>query len=1403
MNKLFLVFVLLLVSIGSVSALSSYATCTLDGNHYVCVDGMPNPATNFGTYGVSITGNFTFTSNSGSGTIVDAEDLSLSYNIPGGVEFKDAIITFSSGAGSTSNDRDGGDGGDVSLSFVTDKFKISNSTLTFNSGSGGDGDSRTGCTGSAGGDSGSIYINVTSINVLVYDSNISYNIGDAGDADLSIIGCSSKCAQGGGGNAGNISSNIGLTNSSNNVTSVRVTYDGGNGGLSQVYCDEDAKCRNGGSPSAYTFNLYGNTNSDVFVYNITNTSFGAETECDTDGSYDATNASGAPGQLSKLTIENGTFNNAVFNVLATSSQDSDCYFGTSANCAAYGVKGGIVYIYGDSVILNNSRIIGISGDGGDGTAKDIAGARCGGGGDIIYNFNDLNLYNTSQSLTIGASGTCGADLQYGGSGGTVSIYANQSLVIYDNNITFVGKDGCTDNSGAYGNSNGSSFNVFSNNVTFNNVYANLSAGGGTTGYIYGGTVTLNGTSLSMINSHIEFIGGNRGTLGDSGYGLVNFSSVNITNSYFRLHKGTGNSTGYQSQFITTGNSTSVFDNATISLTKNEAYGKNNTFNISNREVLFMNNSKFNYTGYIPSWSSYSDYVYINNATVQSIMQLYNRSTSSIIVRYNVSQVGNWTFNGANTGYTLAQYFSRINNVSINYDTIIPISSSSFNCTSDYVLGNSSVGIIYSWYVNDTLSNTGQIFSGSVDADDNLICNVRLNDTVFNLTSNDTEVINYGYPYNVVFSVDDEVLYNFNDFLDNEYSDVYSYCYQESANTSNQSGIDNSCSLNYSGSYTGNGNWFFYNPPSPVYDGSWSTSHIAANDKLAILYVNYSKPSLATNESLWMVKTNNGTYNNTINSNCWSQSILQFQLESFYNITNSTKSYTNISCYNGSSWYSLRAEGGDASIFEEAMYWYAPITNNTLSSSIDVGGFNRYIQYVCNDSDTNCTIPIVITSDVSEGIVNVTSFSLVYGTDNASIYDNTSIVFVVNSSQAGDVNITNLDVELLSDEETDVRITYNDIDYYMSIKYSEINVSIVPNGVNYWDVYPYSPTQQNVPPFGQKSSVPIFNLSYSANNPFYVYMRFINLSYPSCASTTFNSNSTNAPGWIITDNFTNIGTMANESYTANPLLDMKSRSFNMSEIGTSLVYNNTAGVYNFNGYSGHLYTTSARFNWSDMSQSTVCGDFYLLNRSSGSYNVYGAALCSKLGNNLNGMCLDAINTSTTIVFRITASNSTNSYALSGSAIPLSTALNRWWHICATKDGSSYKVYYNGVLNNSGTSTLVPTESYTGYISVGRYGSEATTSSLYVVNGSLDDVMLFNTTLNSSQINSLYNNVSPMSVDSSNLKLWLPFSNYTYNNSLSLWSWTDFNCSYSQLKVFYPQIEFKTLCTECVVTEDFYD
>ena len=90
--------------------------------------------------------------------------------------------------------------------------------------------------------------------------------------------------------------------------------------------------------------------------------------------------------------------------------------------------------------------------------------------------------------------------------------------------------------------------------------------------------------------------------------------------------------------------------------------------------------------------------------------------------------------------------------------------------------------------------------------------------------------------------------------------------------------------------------------------------------------------------------------------------------------------------------------------------------------------------------------------------------------------------------------------------------------------------------------------------------------------------------------------------------------------------------------------------------------------------------------------------------------------------------------SKSAIPL----NKWSHVSATYDGNYAKIYVNGVLSvSTKTQALCNVSDNFGTFDIG--GDSKSNNGF--IQGSLDDIRVYNRTLNSSEVKNLYYQVSP--------------------------------------------------------------
>ena len=241
----------------------------------------------------------------------------------------------------------------------------------------------------------------------------------------------------------------------------------------------------------------------------------------------------------------------------------------------------------------------------------------------------------------------------------------------------------------------------------------------------------------------------------------------------------------------------------------------------------------------------------------------------------------------------------------------------------------------------------------------------------------------------------------------------SWCYQESTNVSNQTGIDGNCSL-YTGTYLIVPSYF---------------------------YINYTKPMGTNSTSFWVVKhgyNNPPAYNWSIPVDCWNaySDKLVFRI---YAEAGTLAQRSNISCQNTTSWKELNGTiselpnaGLDAGyseiydgnwdtavssclgcvvagwgqkkwdsasiVYEEAMWWDGDFTlptiflssgNGTQSYRNSTG--NHTINYTITDTNlTSCWLNYNLTNRTipcTSGAVNTTNFTLQYNLWNATIWAN--------------------------------------------------------------------------------------------------------------------------------------------------------------------------------------------------------------------------------------------------------------------------------------------------------------------------------------------------------------------------------------------------------------------------------
>jgi hypothetical protein len=214
----------------------------------------------------------------------------------------------------------------------------------------------------------------------------------------------------------------------------------------------------------------------------------------------------------------------------------------------------------------------------------------------------------------------------------------------------------------------------------------------------------------------------------------------------------------------------------------------------------------------------------------------------------------------------------------------------------------------------------------------------------------------------------------NNVLNSSGSESPTWCFQEFANTT-------VCGQTTNGSYMFDVLGDFVNGLNAI-DGNWITASSCVYHATADLYINYTKPAGATNNSLWQVYSSvDGLYNYTIPAACWNRTTLSFWITQY----SGGSDYTDLECYTGSGWNDFAGTEYGAVFNEEAMYWQISPAHpqgiesniNNVSSTLLRKGDNWTLSCMANDSYLtsswlNSTTLIIQNAPPNTPIININS-----------------------------------------------------------------------------------------------------------------------------------------------------------------------------------------------------------------------------------------------------------------------------------------------------------------------------------------------------------------------------------------------------------------------------------------------
>jgi surface protein len=268
----------------------------------------------------------------------------------------------------------------------------------------------------------------------------------------------------------------------------------------------------------------------------------------------------------------------------------------------------------------------------------------------------------------------------------------------------------------------------------------------------------------------------------------------------------------------------------------------------------------------------------------------------------------YSIDNAENEETLQSELIKINSPPImNYTNIlsneIPLDNEDLFSNCSAIITGKELTYEYQWYINNIINSTEYYLnSTNFIADDNITLSCRAFDTIHYsewmnstsvtiLLSNRAPTMDYVYinPNTSVYTNtnltanvsgsdinNDDLIYEYKWYINNEVYYTSAFCYQESANISDQTGIDGGCSLelNYTGNY-------------------YTTTNL--------LYINYSKP-IGASTAKWVVKyATVGILEYLIPQDCFNQPILQL---SHYNKPDTYFNGLSGSCYNGTEWKNI-------------------------------------------------------------------------------------------------------------------------------------------------------------------------------------------------------------------------------------------------------------------------------------------------------------------------------------------------------------------------------------------------------------------------------------------------------------------------------------------------------------------
>ncbi len=743
-----------------------------------------------------------------------------------------------------------------------------------------------------------------------------------------------------------------------------------------------------------------------------------------------------------------------------------------------------------------------------------------------------------------------------------------------------------------------------------------------------------------------------------------------------------------------------------------------------------------------------------------------------------------------TVFIYANYSNATSNVSITGATCVLNISNGFNGVMSY---NSTPAL---YYQNLTFNNAG-VYTYNISCNTTGFAKINLTNTI-NVTINPFPVMHTpriapspayaneslrGY-CNASDANTNELYYAWIWYLNGAVNSTGNTTGGGSSGGSNWTYQENSNGTAYSGS------WDSFYGVSYIYDGTWTTYFVYSTAG-AYYYANYTKPANAQNNSLWQVADAAGTVNLSIDVSCWSQTPLQFGL---YN--NQALSITTWSCWNGSSWTTLRNVSSTL-VYEEAIWWNITTagggsgTNYTQGLEVNVANVSssnlsasQNWTFSCQANDSALTsfwlnssvttiqslnaAPVMNSSRISPSIAYANDTLLGYC--NATDADNNNVTYSwiwylngatnasgatsSNYTQSLEVNVANVSSNnLFVGDNWTLSCRANDSQSTSSWLNSS-NVMIQPNASTTLNILFVPPTPDSGTSTLNTST--IVNVSINASAP-------SNLS-----GIIWNWNGTNYTMYnnsvVLLYNLNNVPVFG-ENASSNKTFDASVYGNNgtCQNMGAGCSY--VAGKYGsglqFDGINDYVNVSNpAPLN--DLGPAT-----WSLWVKRNSLTNYGTLLYKSDGNTDDGWWIDFRNNGGPELGVQIVYSTANIKRYTNTSLP---GVGQWFHLAVTWDNTSVnsgaRVYIDGV-EVAYSSSSGPTGTHASDAGDPLYIGWGLSGAPNYFNGSIDEVMIWNRNLSASEISQLYKS-NLYKYDSSNWQ-------FTANQSnLSSGSYSYFAC-----------------------------